>query len=76
MIVAFLYIFALLEFGGGIGMFVGGLQDPKVLGSVAIGFAILTVGLAGILMEVGRSRALLERNKHSGPGRPNLTHKH
>ena len=48
MIVAFLYIFALLEFGGGIGMFVGGLQDPirEVLGSVAIGFAILTAALA------------------------------
>jgi hypothetical protein len=63
MIVAFLYIFALLEFGVGMGMFVGGLQDPirEVLGTVAIGFSILTVGLAGILMEVGRSRALLER---------------
>jgi hypothetical protein len=33
----------------------------EVLGTVAIGFSILTAGLAGILMEVARSRALLER---------------
>jgi hypothetical protein len=62
MIVAFLYIFAVLEFGIGIGMFVGSHDAIReVLGTVAIGFSILTAGLAGILMEVARSRALLER---------------
>ena len=59
MIVAFLYIFALLEVGYGIGNFVR--SQDAILGPLAIGFAILTVGLATILMELGRSREVLER---------------
>jgi hypothetical protein len=59
MLVAFLYISAVLEVGYAIGNF-GGSQN-EILGALAIGFSILTVGLASILMEVARSRALLER---------------
>jgi len=59
MIVAFLYIFAVLEVGYGIGILVG--SQNEILGALAIGFSILTVGLASILMEAARSRALLER---------------
>jgi hypothetical protein len=32
-----------------------------MLGALAIGFGILTAALAAILMEVGRSRELLQR---------------
>jgi hypothetical protein len=43
-------------------MFVGSHDAIReVLGTVAIDFAIMTAGLAGILMEVARSRELLER---------------
>jgi len=59
MIVAFLYIFALLEVGYGIGNIVG--LKNEMLGALAIGFGILTAALAAILMEVGRSRELLHR---------------
>jgi len=59
MIVAFLYIFALLEVGYGIGNIVG--LKNEMLGALAIGFGILTAALAAILMEVGRSRELLQR---------------
>jgi len=59
MIVAFLYIFALLEVGYGIGNIVG--LKNEMLGALAIGFGILTAALAAILMEVEWSRALLQR---------------
>jgi hypothetical protein len=59
MIVAFLYIFAVLEVGYGIGNFVR--SQDEIIGPLAIGFGILTATLAGILMEVGRSRELLQR---------------
>jgi hypothetical protein len=59
MIVAFLYIFAVLEVGCGLGVFVG--LKNEMLGALAIGFGILTAALAAILMEVGRSRELLQR---------------
>ena len=59
MIVAFLYIFAMAEVGYGIGNFVR--SQDATLGPLAIGFGILTAALAGILMEVGRSRELLQR---------------
>jgi hypothetical protein len=59
MIVAFLYIFAVLEVGYGIGVFLR--SQDAIIGPLAIGFAILTAGLAAILMEFGRSRALLQR---------------
>jgi hypothetical protein len=42
----------------------------EVLGTAAIGFSILTAGLAGILMEVARSRALLERLCDPPPNKP------
>ena len=59
MIVAFLYIFAVLEVGYGIGVFVR--SQDSIIGPLAIGFAILTAALAAILMEVEWSRALLQR---------------
>jgi hypothetical protein len=59
MIVAFLYIFAVLEVGYGLGVFVG--LKNEMLGALAIGFAILTAALAAMLMEIGRSRELLQR---------------
>ena len=59
MIVAFLYIFALLEVGYGIGNIVG--LKNEMLGALAIGFGILTAALAAILMELEWSRALLQR---------------
>jgi hypothetical protein len=59
MIVAFLYIFAVLEVGYGIGVFLR--SQDAILAPLAIGFAILTAALTAILMEVARSRELLER---------------
>ena len=59
MIVAFLYIFAVLEVGYGIGIFLR--SQDAIIGPLAVGFAILTAALAAILMEVGRSRELLQR---------------
>jgi hypothetical protein len=59
MIVAFLYIFAVLEVGYGLGNFVR--SQDAIIGPLAIGFGILMAALAGILMEVGRSRELLQR---------------
>jgi hypothetical protein len=59
MMVAFLYILAVLELGYGIGVFVR--SQDEFLSGLATGFAILTVGLAGILTEVSRSRKLLEK---------------
>jgi hypothetical protein len=59
MIVAFFYIFAVLEVGYGIGNFVR--SQDEIIGPVAIGFGILTAALAAILMEVEWSRALLQR---------------
>jgi len=51
MIVAFLYIFAVLEIGYGIGILVG--SQNEILGALAIGFSILTVGLASIRPQPG-----------------------
>jgi hypothetical protein len=59
MMIAILNIFAALEFGVGIGVLAGSRNE--IVGGLAIGFAILTVGLAAILMQVARSRQLLER---------------
>ena len=59
MIVAFLYIFAILEAGYGLGVFLR--SQDAIIGPLAIGFAILTAALAAILMEVGQSRELLQR---------------
>ena len=59
MIVAFLYIFAVLEVGYGVGVFLR--SQDAILAPLAVGFAILTVGLAAILMEVAKSRELLQR---------------
>ena len=59
MIVAFLYIIAVLEVGYGLVNFVR--SQDEIIGPLAIGFGILTAALAGILMEVGRSRELLQR---------------
>ena len=59
MIVAFLYIFAVLEVGYGLGVFLR--SQDAILVPLAIGFGILTAALAAILMEVGRSRELLQR---------------
>jgi hypothetical protein len=59
MMVAFLYILAVLEVGYGIGVFIR--SQDEFLGGLAMGFAILTVGLAAILTEISRSRQLLER---------------
>jgi len=59
MIVAFLYIFAVLEVGYGVGVFLR--SQDAIIAPLAIGFAILTAALAAILMEVGQSRELLQR---------------
>lgn len=56
--VVVLYIFAALEFIGGIGVLVG-LKDA--IGTLLVGFSIITAGLAGTLAEVAWSRKLLER---------------
>jgi hypothetical protein len=56
--VVVLYIFAALEFIGGIGVLVG-LKDA--IGTLLVGFSIITAGLGGTLAEVARSRKLLER---------------
>jgi hypothetical protein len=60
--VIMLYIFAALEFIGGIGVIAwSGGAIPAILGTLLVGFSIITVGLAGILVEVAWSRKLLER---------------
>src|SRR6266481_5735963 len=60
--VVMLYIFAALEFIGGIG-FVAWSRGaiPEIIGTLLVGFSIITVGLASILAEVAWSRKLLER---------------
>jgi hypothetical protein len=60
--VVVLYIFAALEFIGGIGVFAWSRGAiPEIIGTLLVGFSIITVGLAGILAEVAWSRKLLER---------------
>jgi hypothetical protein len=60
--VIMLYIFAALEFIGGIGVIAWSSGAiPAILGTLLVGFSIITVGLAGILVEVAWSRKLLER---------------
>ena len=62
MIVAALYIFALLELiVGAISVAVPQTGMQPIIGAVAIGFAILTIGLAAMLTEAARTRELLER---------------
>jgi hypothetical protein len=60
--VVVLHIFAALEFIAGIGVFVWSRGAiPEIIGTLLVGFSIITVGLAGILAEVACSRKLLER---------------
>jgi hypothetical protein len=60
MMIPFLYLFALLEVGYGVGGFAGA-QITMQESFVIIGFGIMTAGLAAILMEVAKSRELLQR---------------
>jgi integrase len=50
---------ALRRLGYGVGVFLR--SQDAILAPLAVGFAILTVGLAAILMEVAKSRELLQR---------------
>jgi hypothetical protein len=66
--VAILYVFAILEFIGGVGVFAGSESAiHEILGMLAVGFSIMTVGLAGILTEVTRSRKLLDKQGRPAP---------
>jgi hypothetical protein len=57
-----LYIFAALEFIGGVGIVAWSRGTiPEVLGTLLVGFSIITVALARILAELAWSRNLLER---------------
>jgi hypothetical protein len=59
--VVILYIFAALEFIGGIGVIAWSRGAvPEILGTLLVGFSIITVGIASILAEVASSRKLLE----------------
>src|SRR6266404_5223185 len=59
--VVMLYIFAALEFIGGIGIVAWSRGAiPEIIGTLLVGFSIITVGLASILAEVVWSRKLLE----------------
>jgi hypothetical protein len=70
MIVAALYIFALLELiVGAVSVAVPQSAIQPMIGAVAIGFGIMTVGLAAILTQVTRSRQLFEGlAKRAGAG--------
>src|SRR5262249_21488918 len=60
--VVMLYIFAALEFIGGVGVVAWSRGAiPEVVGTLLIGFSIITVALARILAELAWSRKLLER---------------
>lgn len=59
--VVMLYIFAALEFIGGISVVAWSRGAPEILGTLLVGFSVITVGLAGVLAEVAWSRKLLER---------------
>ena len=60
--VVMLYIFAALEFIGGVGVIAWSRDAiPEVVGTLLIGFSIITVALARILAELAWSRKLLER---------------
>jgi hypothetical protein len=60
--VVVLYIFAALEFIGGIGVVVVSKDAIRELvGTVLVGFSIITAGLGGTLAEISWSRKLLER---------------
>jgi hypothetical protein len=56
-IVVILFIFAILEFIVGIAVLAGAKSAiHEILGALAIGFSVMTLGLAGILAELRRSR--------------------
>ena len=55
-----LYTVAALEFIGGVSVFAWSKDAIReILGTLLVGFSIITVGLAGILAEVAWSRKLL-----------------
>src|SRR5215468_1449395 len=59
--VVMLYIFAAFEFIGGVGVVAWSRGAiPEVLGTLLVGFSIITVALARILAELAWSRKLLE----------------
>jgi hypothetical protein len=62
MVVVILVLFAILEFIGGISVF-GTAKSAihEILGTLAVGFSILTLGLAAILYEVGQSRKVFQK---------------
>jgi len=60
--VVMLYILAAFEFIGGVGVIAWSRDAiPEVVGTLLIGFSIITVALARILAELAWSRKLLER---------------
>jgi len=60
--VVILYILAAFEFIGGVGVIAWSRDAiPEVVGTLLIGFSIITVALARILAELAWSRKLLER---------------
>jgi hypothetical protein len=54
-----LYLLAALEFIGGIGVIAWSRGAiPEIIGTLLVGFSIITVGLPGIVLEVAWSRKL------------------
>jgi hypothetical protein len=65
--VVMLYIFAALEFIGGRGVLVGSKDTIReVVGTLLVGFSIITAGLAGTLAEVAMRRPHQERGPRLG----------
>jgi hypothetical protein len=61
-LIAFLVLFGVLEIVGGFLVFVAAKSAiHEILGTLAMGFAVLTFGIAALLGEFKRLRVLLEK---------------
>ncbi|MFK4718913.1 hypothetical protein [Bradyrhizobium niftali] len=67
-LIAFLIIFGVVEILGGFSVFVVAKSAiHEILGTLAMGFAVMTFGLAALLSEFKLVRELLEKSKSPPP---------
>jgi hypothetical protein len=67
-LVAFLVLFGILEIVGGFFVFVGAKSAiHEILGTLGMGFAVMTFGIAALLNEFRLVRQLLEKSNLPPP---------